>query len=82
MGGTLSITSFPGEGTGVEVVIPFDYEALESPDEPDDGGAIGFVLNMHWAKPSGLPVHDLDEGLNIAGDDEGDDPDLPYAIGQ
>lgn len=78
MGGTLSITSFPGVGTGVEVVIPFDYEELESSDEPDDGGAIGFVLNMHWAKPSGLPVHDPDD----SGEDEADEPDFPYAIGQ
>ncbi len=82
MGGTLSITSFPGEGTGVEVVIPFDYVELESPAEPDDGGAIGFVLNMHWAKPSGLPVRDPDVDPDVMGNDEADEADLPHAIGQ
>jgi len=23
----------------------------------DDDGALGFVFNMHWAKPTGLPAH-------------------------
>jgi signal transduction histidine kinase len=82
MGGTLSITSFPGEGTGVEVVIPFDSAQPESPAEPDDGGPIGFVLNMHWAKPSGLPADDRDNESDVAGDDEVDEQDLPHAIGQ
>jgi len=71
-----------GEGTSVEVVIPFDYADFESLVEPDDGRAIGSVLNMHRVKPSGLPTTDRDVDPDVAGDDEVDEPDLPHAIGQ
>jgi len=43
---------------------------------------IGFVLNMHWAKHSGLPATDRDAEVDVASDDEVDEPDIPHAVGQ
>ncbi|MBT3941800.1 MAG: hypothetical protein HOC77_06695 [Chloroflexi bacterium] len=75
IGGNLSVTSFPGEGTGVDVVIPFVDEEARMFNVPEDPGAIGSVLNMHWTPP----LHEV----GTSGDNEDEDgPDFPHAIGQ
>ena len=38
---------------------------------------IGFVLNVHWAKLSGLPATDRDAEVDVDSDDEVDEPDSP-----
>ena len=81
IGGNLTVTSFPGEGTGVEVVIPFSAAALEQDSESEDPGAIGSVLNMHWSPPPGRPAHMPEGPQDVQGRDS-DDSDLPHAIGQ
>jgi len=70
-----------GEVASVKVVIPFDYADTESLVEPDDARAIGFVVNIHRAKPSGLLVTDLDVDPDADGYDEVEEPGLPHAIG-
>lgn len=75
IGGNLSVTSFPGEGTGVDVVIPFVDEQPQSSNATEDPGAIGSVLNMHWAPPANRSV-------GVDQDEDGDEPELPHAIGQ
>jgi hypothetical protein len=66
-----------GEVAVVKVVIPFDYANTESLVEPDDARAIGFVVNIHRAKPSGLLVTDLDVDPDADGDDKVGEPDFP-----
>ena len=73
IGGSLSVTSFPGEGTGVDVVIPFDDDPAATAEEP---GAIGSVLNMHWAPPASRnDKKDVNEETE-------DGQDFPHAVGQ
>ena len=43
---------------------------------------IGFVLNIHWAKPSGLPATDRDAEVDVTTDYEVDEPDIPRAVSQ
>jgi signal transduction histidine kinase len=74
IGGNLSVTSFPGKGTGVEVVIPFSGAVQDGIPESDDPGAIGSVLNMHWTPPPGRPASVPEKGEDESG--------LPRAIGQ
>ncbi|MCH8817177.1 MAG: hypothetical protein IIC92_05545 [Chloroflexi bacterium] len=80
IGGSLTVTSLPGKGTGVDVVIPFSDSPSERPTaaDGDDEPAIGSILNMHWARPSNHPVSNTDG----PGGDSEDDPDLPLAIGE
>lgn len=75
IGGNLSVTSFPGEGTGVDVVIPFVDEQSQTSNGAEDPGAIGSVLNMHWAPPAR-------KHTGGSSDEDTDEPDLPHAIGQ
>ncbi len=77
IGGNLTVTSFPGEGTGVEVVIPFSDAQSEPPAKANDPGAIGSVLNMHWAPPTGDSAASTRDG-----DDDENGPSLRHAIGQ
>ena len=90
IGGSLSVTTFPGKGTGVDVVIPFSDLQSGLPDSPDSPGltgdaagddvepAIGSVINMHWARPSNHPV--ANESCPVV--DGRDDPGLPFAVGE
>ena len=47
LGGSLKITSLPGEGAAVSVTVPLT--ASIGPGQA--GAAIGTVVNMHWASP-------------------------------
>ncbi len=56
IGGRLSITSFPGKGTRLDVEIPFREDTAAAEQQASDAGpdapAIGTVLNVHWAPPT------------------------------
>ena len=46
------------ESASVKAVVPFDYADMESLIKQADARPIGFVVNIHEEKPSGLPVTD------------------------